>query len=239
MRDFQKVRIVVVNFFLVSLILICVSIHAKTEAASFVEFDATGFQFKNQKIYESKSLKTIVGLVGDIIHLENGTYTFFIDAPENHKAIIDLTVSNGEIRINSSEVKLSVSDGWVNEWETIWQASTTKTNEEGKINTIRLPDVNFIETLPESRYRSSSSIGCDRANFEISVSSTPPGAEIWIDGKKTRYVTSTGERLTGSFCINDPKIDLLLRKSGSANCQSSIDVVPGKFVEFDCELRTP
>ena len=158
----------------------------KALAAAIVRFEATGKQFRNGLIYESKSIQAEVGLLGDFVELEDGEYAFTIDAPRNYRVRISLSVNDQIVQIVDSDAYIYVSDGCAEIWDISWDTPKLTTSKRQKITTIHLPDIRFIRNSGGGTCRYPSSIGCDRRKFVFSINSSPPNAEIWINGKKNR-----------------------------------------------------
>ena len=220
-----------------ALLLLGISVHESSNAA-VVQFTQTGKQFSNEKIYESRHFRATVGLVGDLIELKDGEYTFFISAPRSYEVRIDVTVSNINVQVTEAEIFLSLSDGCAEVWETSWETPKPTISRPQMITDIHLPDVRFIRSSGDGVCEHPLLMGCDRRSFMISVESDPDNAEIWIDGRDTGLRTPASG-LAGSFCERNAEVDLVLRKSGWINCLRTLNVEADGVFNLHCELRRP
>ena len=206
--------------------------------AAVVEFRPTGEHFRDAKVYESNKPWTTVGLVGDLIQLEDGKYTFQIGTEHRYQVHIIVTVTGREVKIEEFEVHLNLSDGCASPWETRWERPEVFVRYPEQTIVISLSDVRFVRQLRGRVCALGASIGCGRAAVDISIESSPPEADIWLDGEFSGYRTPV-YGLVVSFCRESPVIDVMLRKSGWIICNDTLDVQPSGKVDFACELKRP
>ena len=162
----------------------------KMSAAGIVEFAPMGKQFRNEEIYESRHMRAVVGLIGDLINLEDGEYVFTINAPRNYRVHIALSMNAQIVQVTESTAYFYISEGCAEIWDISWDIPKATTSRTQMITTIHLPDVRFLRNSGGGTCEQPSSIGCDRRQFLITVDSNPPNAEIWLNGENTGFAHS-------------------------------------------------
>ncbi|WP_398305046.1 hypothetical protein, partial [Zoogloea sp.] len=75
-------------------------------------------------------------------------------------------------------------------------------------------------------------VPCERRRIAIDIQTTPPGAEIWIDGNKQSLRTNHLVETELEVCDN--KVDVLLRFPGKTNCRRKVPLLGASIKRVTC-----
>ena len=206
--------------------------------ATTVRFVSIGNHFIGKTIYGS-NFDGIVGVVGDLISIDHGKYSFYIPAPKNYKVAVSLYIlDDGSVmNVGANSIFRDYKDVCYEEWEATWSGPNMSVNETDEVVTIGLPDLEFAKMIGEE-CSPPAFVGCPRRQFFLSVNSNPSEAEIWVDGENSGYRTPTQE-LVGSYCSDRPSVTVIVRKPGWINCFRSFSVYHKQRIDIRCVLGQP
>lgn len=174
-----------------------------------------------------------VGVVGDTIALPGSNHRLAVDLSQGIQAIQEIKVRNGVVTAASADS----GDCVVRTYWALknWPAAIVEKRGTNFIMRLAKPLAaadGQCENLP-------SNLRCAERAAIVNVRSTPElGAEIWLEGKSLK--ASTAATISVPYCTGTtPRKDFVLRKSGFANCATSIRVSDARNeYEVNCTMTT-
>ncbi|MFH1870706.1 MAG: hypothetical protein ABIK82_22895 [Pseudomonadota bacterium] len=174
----------------------------------------------------------LIGLVGDVVELNDGEHQIRVETPNDYSLEFVVTVSGKKVTVTSAESHLP---NCMPGARITWPIPTVKQSGADEIPMIILADPVFGEHSEVESCVQALMAGCTMHKFVLAATSDPIGAEIWIDGEKQPYRTNT--TLSVPFCDHRESIDVLLRADNAVNCSRKVALVPDLAVNLHCSLK--
>jgi len=227
-QQVQKIIIFFMLFLTISRIVGCASNNKKQEYFAnkvTVQFQNKGYALKKEELEHDDS--NIIGFVGDFVAFDSGYYKISLNIPNGYTLAFALKISEKEV---------SVQDTWAypqnckRELKVHWPTPKVRDSKHHKnVKVVTLEDPEFGPPTGKWTCVKHRMGGCAKRKIVLTAESEPSGAEIWIQGKKSRFLTNT--TLSVPYCIVDPYpfMHVLLRKAGRVSCVSTVNPSPGHF----------
>lgn len=158
----------------------------------------------------------VLGFVGDSVELQNGIHKIVLDAPNDY--LFDFSITVGDESVTVSDVSVTQKN-CKPELKAAWAGPKVSASKRGAA-TVTLPTPQFGPPTGELWCTSPIVMACPKQRVVLDVRTTPPGAEIWIDGYRQPFRTNQLVETELEVCGN--KVDVLLRHSGMTNCHKRV-----------------
>ncbi|NVD97263.1 hypothetical protein [Massilia sp. BJB1822] len=191
-----------------------VKIVAETPAlanAKMTEIERRGASYLGQHI---------IGFVGDSLEFDKGIHHISLDAP--HDYIFDFSISVDDKNVSVSKASIHQKN-CKPELQAVWAGPTVTVNKKGAV-TLVLATPQFGPPTGKSWCANPVIVPCGRQSVALDIQTSPPGAEIWINGKRQSMRTNHLVKTELEVCDN--KVDVLLRLPGKTNCNRKVPL-PG------------
>ncbi len=226
------------RFICIAALLIAPSLYGNVMAADTIRFipKTENTQFDGRRVYRSAD-GVLIGYVGDLIGIESGINSFYINTLHEHKVRIELKKTNQGMEISFSTV---LATNCRYNWQTHWPTPRTSWEKAERVHYVHLPDVQFMKRKPSEFCPTIGKIWLSRPlhSMSISVDSDPRGAKIELDGTDTRLSTPISS-YTVSYGDYKKELSLLLRKKGWVNCNLVFSVSNNATKKLHCKLQRP
>jgi hypothetical protein len=212
-------------------------------AAKTVLFHGDGTSFVGKKIYDLDYTKNysfdyvdggkLLGFVGDHLSLETGIHYLRITGKRNHDMLVTVAVG---IDDRAVIVDVEYKPRLCTTRHLVDFGFSMAFKERNGVGTFRLREPEFGDALGPStciRFRRRS---CTNYHILLTVSSEPPGADVWIGGKRRG---STTAKLSLPFCENGDTEAVLVRIPGFVNCEQDVSLYAGVNKNILCTLTKP
>ncbi len=228
-------------------------IGASSSRAAIVHIASPDSQLAQSKIRDAK---TFVGLMGDFVDLSSGEHVLRIDAPRSYVVIIHVSVDGGgtlaisDFRVESVGCRSPLFDVALDPPRMVQNKSKAKKTRKGEppasepkraVTTLLVNGPRFGVQLPglSGACAAQMNMRClNQTMAAVDVTSTPSGAEIWIDDKPTDVITNS--TLSVPFCPGKEKtVDISLRLPGRVVCKPSLVLRSEALTSLACNLVEP
>lgn len=202
--------------------------------AATVKIVAEGPALTNAKLTEiERSGSTylgqhIIGFVGDSVELDKGVHYISLDAPNDY--IFDFSISVGDKSVTVGGVSIHQKN-CKPELKVSWAGPMVTVSKEGAASVI-LATPQFGPPTGNDWCTGPVIVPCERRRIAIDIQTTPPGAEIWIDGNKQSLRTNHLVETELEVCDN--KVDVLLRLPGKTNCSRKVPLLGASTKRVTC-----
>jgi hypothetical protein len=193
--------------------------------AATIKFVAEGPVLVNAKMTEiERSGSTylgqhIIGFVGDSVEFDKGEHNISLDAPNDY--IFDFSISVGDKSITVSGVSIHQKN-CKPELEAAWAGPKVAVSKEGAV-TVILATPQFGAPTGKNWCTGPVIVPCERRQLVLDIQTSPPSAEIWIDGNKQS--SRTNHLVETELEVCDNKVDVLLRLPGKTNCNRKVSLL--------------
>jgi hypothetical protein len=202
----------------------------------------------------------LVGLVGDYLDLDPGQHTLRIGAPHDYSLIVELAVGQDD-SVNVTAASMEPAN-CKPQFQTSWGAPVITSSETKKAakkaarRSARESDTSaapaqaerapltlvvytptFGAATGKTRCTQPMMLPCTQQFAQVTVESSPPGAEVWVGKELMSELTST--TLSVPFCSHDATMEFLVRLPGRVTCSREVTLKAGVAVSFNCNLRKP
>lgn len=190
--------------------------------AATVKIVAEGPALANAKMTEIERSgatylgRHLAGFVGDSLELDKGVHHISLDGPKNYK--FDFSISVGAQNVTVGDVSIGPKN-CEPELKAAWAGPKVTVNKKGAV-TLILAAPQFGPPTGESACAGPIIVPCERRSVALEVQTSPPGAEIWIDGHKQSMRTNHLVETQLEVCNN--QVDVLLRLPGKTNCTRKV-----------------
>jgi hypothetical protein len=170
----------------------------------------------------------LIGFVGDSVELDNGVHYVSLDAPNDY--IFDFSISISDKNITVGGVSIHQKN-CKPELKAVWAGPTVTVNKEGAV-TLVLATPQFGAPTGNDWCTGPVIVPCERRRVALDLQTSPPGAEIWIDGNKQSMRTNKLVETELEVCDN--KVDVLLRLPGKTNCNRKVPLLGTSSTRITC-----
>jgi len=170
----------------------------------------------------------LIGFVGDSLELDKGDHHISLDAPNDY--IFDFSISVGDKNVTVGGVSIR-QQNCKPELKAVWAGPTVTVNKEGAV-TLILATPQFGPPTGNDWCAGALVVPCERRTVALDIQTSPPGAEVWIDGKKQSKRTNHLVETKLEVCGN--KVDVLLRQPGKANCNRKVPLLGTSTTKITC-----
>ena len=202
------------------------------------------FNSENEQLIGKKLLSDnkFIGLVGDFIEMKEGTHNISINIvkkdEDKYKIGFDLNIKKDLLSVEKYNVRR----------EKCWshsevkgkppKISNSKKHQDVKVVLLRSPD--FPKTSPRCIIKVLHAYAprCEE-NIFLNATSTPEGAEIWINDEKIQNFQTNTPKLSVPYCGDGKSIHILMRLNSQINCEQRTDIPPDRNVAVNCDLKKP
>ncbi|WP_227818338.1 hypothetical protein [Nitrogeniibacter aestuarii] len=170
----------------------------------------------------------IIGFVGDSVELDNGVHYISLDAPNDY--IFDFSISISDDNVTVDRVSFHQKN-CKPELKAVWAGPTVTSNKDGAV-TLVLATPQFGAPTGNDWCTGPVVVPCERRRVTLDLQTSPPGAEIWIDGNKQSMRTNTLVETELEVCDN--MVDVLLRLPGKTNCNRKVPLLGTSSIRINC-----
>ena len=202
-----------------------------TEAAT-VLFQSKGDALKQSQLSIGWDF---IGLMGDLVDLDDGTHKISVNAPRGYTLQFALTIRGNVLNVASPEL---IPQNCTEELDVNWRRpDVVDSTEYENVKVIILNDPEFGAPTGDVLCMSSAMAGCTKRKIILTAKSEPNGAEIRIDGKKIQHLTNA--TLSVPYCEYESSKNITLRMDGKINCKKTILLSPDSVVSIICNFSEP
>jgi len=195
-----------------------------------LQFEAKGTSLVNSSI---RSNWNFVGLMGDFIELKDGAHDITFDGPRGYKLRFKIMINDNKASISNVESDAPNCQPALN---VNWPMPTVTTSQSWlDVISVGLQEPQFGAPTGMTSCSAALMAGCTKRKIVMDANTSPPGAEIWIDGEKQEARTNVV--LSVPYCQYERSKQIVLRAPNVINCTRSVDLVPDAKVEVACTLR--
>lgn len=187
-----------------------------------------------------------IGQVGVPIKLGDGKHQLAIVGDDNYGVKMDVSVNSGVIHVDKASYELPSA---VSETCDVSKAGLTdikfSKSEKGDTTKLKLPDgvkggqlkTVFAKDADCALYFRKAEMSvtgsCDSNMVELDASSTPEGAEIFVDGHD---MGATNSDLSLTYCTgHDKPKHVEIKLAGRSLCQADLALIPNKVYPLACK----
>lgn len=170
----------------------------------------------------------LIGFVGDSLELDKGDHHISLDAPNDY--IFDFSISVGDKNVTVGDVSIR-QQNCKPELKAVWAGPKVTVNKKGAV-TLILATPQFGAPTGNDWCAGALIVPCNRRSVALDIQTSPPGAEVWIDGKKQSMRTNQLFDTKLEVCGN--KVDVLLRLPGKANCNRKVPLQGTSTTKITC-----
>lgn len=174
----------------------------------------------------------LIGFVGDSLELDKGDHHISLDAPNDY--IFDFSISVGDKNVTVGGVSIR-QQNCKPELKAVWAGPTVTVNKKGAV-TLILATPQFGPPTGNDWCTGPAIVPCEKRSVALDIQTSPPAAEVWIDGKKQSMRTNRLVETTLEVCGN--KVDVLLRRPGKANCYRKVPLLGTSTPRVTCAFAT-
>ena len=200
--------------------------------AATVYIQAEGDAFKNSKLTRDW---TLIGFVGDLLELRDGTHEIRIAGPRGYTFETTLYVAGRDVKVTKAGY---TAPNCEKELKVNWPPPKVQNDARNNgVQVVTLPKPTFGAPTGRDECALPLMISCPKEKMIVTAKSDPQGAEIWIDDEQAAIKTDT--TLSVPYCKSAKSVSILLRMKGKTNCRQDINVSSDRRVMINCQLREP
>lgn len=157
-----------------------------------------------------------IGIVGDTIELSEGTHKLSLGAPNHY--IFEFTISVGKANVTIRDVSIR-PENCSPELKASWADPKAILSKKGTAIVV-LPMPHFGLPTGGGWCARPLLVPCDKRKIALDIRTTPPGAEIWINGEK--QPSRTNQLVETELELCQDAVNVLLRLPGMPNCDTKV-----------------
>jgi len=182
--------------------------------------------------YGATYKQRIIGLVGDVVELQDGVHKISLGAPHHYIFEFAITVAGSKVAVGGVSIR---PENCSPELKASWPTPTPMLSTQHKgVTTIVLAEPNFGAPTGGGWCAGPLLVECQKRKVLLEIHSKPTGAEIWVDSKKQS--SGTNQTVEIELCLDATFVDVLLRFPGAANCDRTVTLVGNSKASVNCSF---
>lgn len=214
-------------------LLACVSLHASAATVQIVAESSSLANAKMTEIQRNGSTyigEHFIGLVGDTIELSEGVHKISLGAPNHY--IFEFSISVGEANVTVSDVSIR-PENCSPELKASWVGPKGTLSKKGAAIVV-LPTPQFGPPTGDGWCAGPLIVPCEKRKIALDIRTTPPRAEIWINGEKQSSRTNQLVEIELELCQD--AVNVLLRLPGVPNCDKKVPLTGTLKSKVTCDF---